>query len=273
MTHQDVDVPPATRQALGALSLLSQKWQPVVLAVLTHQDTLGFNELLKAIPDISGKVLSDTLDALQDAGLVDRTVVSESPLRVEYELTAAGADIDGVFEELAAWSDAHLDTVTPTVLVAEEDRRITEMYSGWLSTRYTVLRAHDSEEIDSMLDEGLDVVLFAHRIPGVEPTRVPEVTPETCRTILLVDDRPDHDIVDIDCDDILQKPLVRERALDAVETQLSRQGESETEREIGALRAKKAALERAYSSETLAAREEYDELCSRLETFVDRIEN
>lgn len=268
MTHQDVDVPPATQQALGALSLLSQKWQPVVLAVLTHREKQGFNELLEAIPDISGKVLSDTLDALQDAGLVERTVVSESPLRVQYELTSAGADIEGVFAELAAWSEEHLETATPTVLVAEKDRRVTEMYSNWLSTRYTVLRAHDSEEIDSLLDDGLDVVLFTRRIPGVEPTRVPEVVPETCRTILLVDDRPGFDIVDIDCDEVLHKPLVRERTLEAVETQLSCRDESPTAREIASIRAKKEALEQAYSSETLATRAEYDELCSRLETLV-----
>lgn len=269
MTYQSVEVPARTRRALDALSILSRKWHPVVLAVLAHRGATGFNELLEAMPDVSGKVLTDALEALQDAGLVERTVVSESPLRVEYELTAAGRDIEGVFDELAAWSDDHLDAVAPTLLVAEEDRRMTEMYSGWLNDRYSVVRAHNSEQVDAALEDGVDLVLFDRRVPGVEPARVPDVAPDDCRTILLVDDRPDFDVLDIDCDDVLSKPIVRETALEAIERQLSRRGESAEERELAALEAKQSVFEEVCSADELAANERYADLCDRIEALDD----
>lgn len=272
MVYHDIDVPPSTRRALGALSLLSSKWQPVVLAVLAHREENGFNDLLESIPDISGKVLSDTLKALQDAGLVERNVISESPLRVEYELTSAGEDIESVFDELAAWSEQHLETATPSILVAEADRRITEMYSNWLNERYTVRRAHDNEQIEDALDEDVDVMLFARRIPGVDPARIPAVVPDDCRTILLVDERPDFDVLDVDCDDILYKPIVRETALDAIEQQLSRRGESAEERTHAALEAKRVVFEQAYASEVLATNDRFADLCSRVETLETRLD-
>lgn len=265
MVYQEVDLPQDSRQALEALSLLSRKWHPVVIAVLDDCERAGFNDLLDSIPDISGKVLSDTLDALQEAGLVDRTVVSESPLRVEYALTGAGRDLDGVFAELAAWGEDHLDSVTPTILVVESDRRITEMYGGWLGDRYSVRRAHDSEQVDDHLDDDVDVVLFARAVPGVDPSRVPEVAPPRCRTVLLVDEKPDLSLLELDCDDVLFKPLVRETALDAVETHLSRQGEPDTRREREALDAKRVALEQAYGSDTLDGHETYARLCARID--------
>lgn len=219
MVHEEVDIPQETKQALDALSILSQKWEPVVIAVLSNSGNSGFNELLDRIPDISGKVLSETLEALESAGLVTRTVISESPLRVEYGLSDAGRDLDLVFDELADWSETHLDAGTPTVFIAEKDRRATEMYRNWLSDQYRVLCAHNSEQIDRKLDDNVDIVLFGRRIPGVDPTRVPAVTGPDCPSILL--DYGDHPSDEIDCDFVLSKPLVRETIVDAIETALS----------------------------------------------------
>jgi len=273
MTQWDIDMPQEVRQALDALSLLSRKWHPVVLAVLASREQMGFNELLDAIPEISGKVLSETLDALGEAGLVERTVVSESPLRVEYELTEAGADIEDVFEALAGWGDEHLESVTPTVLLADEDRRITEMYSNWLEDGFTTVRAHDDEQLQAALLEEIDVALFDRRLPGLEPSRVPDLAGNACRTIMLVDDISSVDILDVGCDDILFKPLVRETALAAIKRQLDNRGESPQRREYRALSAKREALEDTHSSEFLADNSRYAELCSRIETLEVQLEN
>jgi DNA-binding HxlR family transcriptional regulator len=231
MVHPNADISPDARQALEALSVLSGKWQPAVLVVLADEERAGFNDLLDALPDISGKVLSDTLDTLQDSGLVERRVTSESPLRVEYRLTAAGEALRPVLEELTAWGREHIETEMPSVLVAEHDRPTTEMYSDWLSGRYAVVRAHNSEELTAALLDDVDVVLFSRRLPGVDPASVPERTPTECRTVLLVDDRPGFDVLDVGCDDVLAKPLVCETLLDAVERQLARRGEPTGERE------------------------------------------
>lgn len=273
MAHRDVDLPSRTRTALDALEVLSGKWEPVVLGVLIHRSEAGFNDLHEEIPEISGKVLSDTLDSLQDQGLVERSVVNESPLRVEYALTDAGSALEPVLDALETWSEDHLGSLTPTVLVAEEDRRLTEMYSGWLENRYSVTRAHDSDAIDEALDGDTDAVLFGRQISGVDPASIPAVAAPETRTILLVDDRPDLDLLDVDCDDVLLKPLVRDRAIAAIERQLSRTGEAAALREYRALRAKRDVIERSYATEELSDLDAYGDLCSRIEALAERLDD
>lgn len=267
MVHRDVDLPPETKAALDALELLSRKWHPIVLAVLSNRGPVGFNELLESIPDVSGKVLSDALDALDETNLVDRTVVSESPLRVEYELTAAGRDLDAVFDEFAAWANRHFDPVAPTILVADGDRRHTEMFSRWLAGGYIVDRAHSNEEVDAHLDAEVDVALVAESIPGTDARQVSETLHPDARTVLVVEERPDFDVVSVVCDDVIRKPVVREGLVEVIEEQLSRRGESAERRERAALEAKKSLLESVYSAETLASTDAYAELCSQLEAL------
>ncbi len=265
MVYRDADMSASAKQALDGLSLLTGKWRAAVLVVLAENGPVGFNQLSVALPDISGKVLSDTLEALQDAGLVERRVVSESPLRVEYALTETGADLKPVFAELEAWAETHLETATPTIVVAETDRRITQMYAGWLSDRYTVIRAHDTAELETAVLNDVDVLLFARRLTGISSDRVIEMTTTDCRTVLLVDGRPAFDVFDIPCDDVLAKPLVKETVLEAIERQLNRQGESERERTQNARAAKCALFEETYAPAELDANERYAEAQKRLD--------
>ena len=55
--------------------ILGHKWYPVILHELCADDDRGFSDLHDAIDGISNKMLSDSLSALEDHGLVDRAVV------------------------------------------------------------------------------------------------------------------------------------------------------------------------------------------------------
>ncbi|MWV38536.1 winged helix-turn-helix transcriptional regulator [Natrialba sp. INN-245] len=272
MTYRDADIPAENHRALEALTLLSKKWSPIILLMLQHHGSKGFNELLEGVPDISSKVLSDTLDTLQEAGLIERRVVSESPLRVEYDLTEAGRDMEPIFESLADWVEEHLETTTRTVLLADGDRRITEMYRQWLSDRYTVVRAHDSKEFYERFDDRIDVVLLDAGLPGIDPRRFVDDAKELCRTALIVGDRPDPELLSVDCDDILRKPFVRETALKTVADQLSRLEESEDQRARTALEAKRSLFESIYSTEQLEEEQAYRDALARL-TELERQES
>jgi len=270
MTRTATPAHPDDRAALDALSLLSKKWHPVVMLALGRESPVGFNALLETIPDVSGKVLSETLGALEDAGLVDRRVVSESPLRVEYGLTAAGEELMPVFDSLSAWGDRHLETSTPTVLIADRDRRITELYGGWLTDRYRVVRAHDWEEVADSRDDGLDVVVFDEGLPGVDREELPALLGEACRTVMLVGDRPGLGLLEVDCDDVRRKPVVRETLVEAIDAQLGRREEPSDRRKRAALSRRLALLERAYASERLSASDAYLAARSRLEEGAER---
>jgi len=266
MDEEDIDIPRHRRRGLEALSYLSGKWQPTLLVALDEQGPTGFNELQDVASGISGKVLSETLETLEAEELIERRVLSESPLRVEYALTKAGTDLVAVIDELTAWAGRHLDTVAPTVLVADPDRRITEMYESWLDDRYTVMCARDRAELEAAMLEEPDVALIAE-FASINSLQVLDSASASCRTVLLIDGQPDTSILDLDCDGVLGRPLVRETVLETVEQQLSNRDEPFRSRERDVLGAKLELLEDTYSPEELDTDESYVEARERLETL------
>ena len=89
-------------------SLIGKKWHPVIIHRLIDCGPLGFNALKEEVDGISSKVLSDSLEDLEEKTLVDRTIVSEKPFRVEYSLTPLGESLGPVIESMAEWGQEHL---------------------------------------------------------------------------------------------------------------------------------------------------------------------
>ncbi|USZ69293.1 helix-turn-helix transcriptional regulator [Halorussus salilacus] len=89
-------------------TILGKKWHPVVIHRLLDGGPMGFNELKHDVDGISSKVLSDSLEDLGEKALVNREIVNEKPVRVEYSLTDRGASLRPVIESMAAWGERHL---------------------------------------------------------------------------------------------------------------------------------------------------------------------
>lgn len=92
-----------------ASDVLGKKWHPVLIYTLLRHAPVGFNALKSHVDGISDKVLSDSLGDLEAAGLVDRAVVDDKPVRVEYSLTDTGAALEPVIDELRVWCRDHAD--------------------------------------------------------------------------------------------------------------------------------------------------------------------
>jgi DNA-binding HxlR family transcriptional regulator len=86
-----------------AADLLARRWMGLILRVLLSGPH-RFNEILAAIPGLSDPLLTQRLRELEANGLVERRVVPASPVRVEYELTEAGCDLEQVVRAIAAWA-------------------------------------------------------------------------------------------------------------------------------------------------------------------------
>jgi DNA-binding HxlR family transcriptional regulator len=84
------------------MNYIGGKWKSVVLWYLKNK-TYRFGELKKQIPDITEKMLSLQLKALEQDGLVKRELFPEVPLRVEYSLTEFGKTLTPVLEAIALW--------------------------------------------------------------------------------------------------------------------------------------------------------------------------
>ncbi|WP_304647623.1 helix-turn-helix domain-containing protein, partial [Paramuribaculum intestinale] len=63
-----------------------------------------FNEIGRAIPDISPKVLTDTLKSLEADGLISRKLYAEIPPKVEYSLTELGKSLMPLLGSLIEWA-------------------------------------------------------------------------------------------------------------------------------------------------------------------------
>ena len=66
-----------------------------------------FNEFLGTIENINPKTLSLRLKELEDAKIIERTVYDETPIRIEYTLTKKGEDLQGIIDQMAAFSMKH----------------------------------------------------------------------------------------------------------------------------------------------------------------------
>ena len=75
--------------ARQVLRVIADTWTPIVLFCLKGK-TRRFNELQRSIPDISKKMLTQTLRKLQRRGLLERLVHPVVPPHVDYTLTAVG---------------------------------------------------------------------------------------------------------------------------------------------------------------------------------------
>lgn len=85
------------------LHYIGGKWKSVVLWYLKNK-TLRFAELKKQIPDITEKMLSLQLRALEADGLIKREVHGiKPPVRVEYSLTAFGKTLIPALDAVAKW--------------------------------------------------------------------------------------------------------------------------------------------------------------------------
>jgi DNA-binding HxlR family transcriptional regulator len=90
------------------MDVIGKKWHPVIIHRLLQHDALRFNELSNEVGAITNKMLSQSLDDLEEKRLVDREIVSEKPVAVEYSLTNQGESMQPVIDSLEEWGKTYL---------------------------------------------------------------------------------------------------------------------------------------------------------------------
>ena len=86
------------------LMLLSDKWKVLILRDLMP-GTKRFGELKRSVGNVSQKVLTAQLRAMEDSGLLTRTVYAEVPPRVEYSLTELGKSLKPILDAMQSWGE------------------------------------------------------------------------------------------------------------------------------------------------------------------------
>lgn len=88
------------------LTLIGDKWKVLILRDLLP-GTKRFGELKKSVGNISQKVLTTQLRAMEESGLLTRTVYAEVPPRVEYTLTELGQSLRPILDAMRSWGEGY----------------------------------------------------------------------------------------------------------------------------------------------------------------------
>jgi DNA-binding HxlR family transcriptional regulator len=90
-----------------AVELVGRRWTGAILRVLMN-GPLRFSEVGQAVPELSDRLLSERMKELEARGIVERRVISGPPLRVEYELSRMGKELEPALAELQRWANRWL---------------------------------------------------------------------------------------------------------------------------------------------------------------------
>ena len=82
--------------------LIGSKWKLLILRNLMARPW-RFNELRKDLEGTSQKVLTDSLRAMEEDGIITRTVYPEVPPRVEYALSPLGVSMRPILDAMEQW--------------------------------------------------------------------------------------------------------------------------------------------------------------------------
>lgn len=108
----DAQVPALCPRFHQASELIGRRWTGAIIFVLLRS-RCRFATLRAAIPDITDRMLSDRLQELEQEGIVERTVIPDTPVRVEYSLTKKGRELAAAMDAIAAWAEKWVDTPAP----------------------------------------------------------------------------------------------------------------------------------------------------------------
>ena len=86
-----------------AIELIGRRWSGAILQVM-RGGVVRFSDLAAAIPGLSDRMLSERLKELEVEHLVERRVIPETPVRVEYRLTPQGEALGSVLDAVIDWA-------------------------------------------------------------------------------------------------------------------------------------------------------------------------
>lgn len=91
------------------LDQIADKWSVLILAALFDEPS-RFNALRRRLNGVTQKALTDALRRLERNGIVQRRVITASPIAVEYSITPLGRTLGEPFAALYQWTiDYHED--------------------------------------------------------------------------------------------------------------------------------------------------------------------
>ena len=90
-----------------AIEIIGRRWTGTIVRALLAGHT-RFGQIRSAVPGLSDRLLSERLKELEAEGIVERQVLADVPVRIEYHLTAKGEALASVVQAASAWAEEWL---------------------------------------------------------------------------------------------------------------------------------------------------------------------
>ena len=91
----------------NTFKIVGKKFTVHIIRNIAMRGQTRFNQFLDSIEGANPKTLSARLKEMEKEGLITRQVYDEVPIRVEYNLTKKGKDLQGILDQMAAFSMRH----------------------------------------------------------------------------------------------------------------------------------------------------------------------
>ena len=104
-----------------AVELIGGRWTGAIIQLLMKGPT-RYCRIREAVPDISDRMLSERLRELEEEGIVERLVVPETPVRVEYRLTSKGKALEPAFAAIGKWAHRYLESAPQSKPAPRKER-------------------------------------------------------------------------------------------------------------------------------------------------------
>ena len=91
-----------------AIELIGRRWTGVILRAMLSGEA-RFSDIASVVPGLSDRLLSERLKELEAEGIVKRTVVASTPVRVDYALTEKGQALNNVIVAISSWAEQWLE--------------------------------------------------------------------------------------------------------------------------------------------------------------------
>jgi DNA-binding HxlR family transcriptional regulator len=86
-----------------AVEMVGRRWTGAILFVLMDGPA-RFSEFKRLVPDLSDRLLSERMKELEAEGIVERRVIDDMPVKVEYALTEKGEALEPAVRALKTWA-------------------------------------------------------------------------------------------------------------------------------------------------------------------------
>jgi DNA-binding response OmpR family regulator len=166
---------------------------------------------------------------------------------------------------------------TPVVLVVDDEEDVADTYALRLQGEYETVVAYGGEAALENIDDSIDAVLLDRRMPDIHGDDVLDEIRNRgydCAVIMSTAVDPDLNILEMDFDDYLCKPIFRETLLETLEQHLDRPGTSTEEDDLDrflSLISKIDVLKEELSHGELENSEEYQRLKSEAEDLAPKL--